>query len=335
MNLVEKIQNSIDKFSLDLKGKIVLTEAATGNYVVTSIIAAISGASVKAITRKSKFGSIKEVFKQTYDLAKLFNVEENIQIIRSYSEVDLSTVDILTNTGFNRPINLKLIEKLSAKCVIPLMWEPWEYREGEIDIEACVKKGIKVYGTNESDSRLGTMLYIGYIILHFLLENKFTPFSSKILIIGDKHFGGAIANILGQNKYVYSWISNYTGSIDATKFDIIIFAEHQNKILLLGEEGYINNREIKFSTLLIHIAGNVDYSGLSCQKIPKNPAKYGYMSFTSDYIDNMAVIDLHTAGLKVAEGMIKANKLNFKKIDYRDFMITNYPALAFEDEKYW
>ena len=52
------------------------------------------------------------------------------------------------------------------------------------------------------------------------------------------------------------------------------------------------------------------------------------MSFTADYIDSKAIIDLHTAGLKVAEGMLKANEMNLHRIEYKNFMESNYPALA-------
>ena len=59
------------------------------------------------------------------------------------------------------------------------------------------------------------------------------------------------------------------------------------------------------------------------------------MSFTTDYIDNRAVIDLHTAGLKVVEGMLKANELALDSEDYKIFMEDNYPALSFNEKKYW
>ena len=59
------------------------------------------------------------------------------------------------------------------------------------------------------------------------------------------------------------------------------------------------------------------------------------MSFTTDFIDNTAIIDLHTAGLKVAEGMLKANNLKLKPHDYKKYLEENYPALAFDDHKYW
>ena len=160
----DKILNSLEKFNLNLKGKNVLTEAATGNYVVTPIIAALAGANVYAFTKNSKYGTIKEVKKQTIELTKKFGIENKIKIITNLNNVDLKDIDILTNTGFLRPVNKELINKLSSKCVIPLMWEPWEFRNEDLDLEECYNKGIKVYGTDESDNRLKTIDYTIYLI---------------------------------------------------------------------------------------------------------------------------------------------------------------------------
>ena len=59
------------------------------------------------------------------------------------------------------------------------------------------------------------------------------------------------------------------------------------------------------------------------------------MSIRADFIDPQAVFDLHTAGLKVAEGMLKANEMGLKGKDYKEFMEKNYPALAFEEPRWW
>ena len=141
VDLVSNIKKSISKFNLNLDGKVILTEAATGNYVVTPIIAAVSGAKkVYALAKDSKYGSIDEIKEQTYNLAKYFNIENKIEVISSLDCIDLQTVDILTNTGFLRPIDENIIDKLKTECVIPLMWETWEFRNSDLDIEACVKK---------------------------------------------------------------------------------------------------------------------------------------------------------------------------------------------------
>jgi hypothetical protein len=334
--MVSKIKKSIEKFKLNLTGKIVLTEAASGNYVVTPIVAALAGARVIAIAKESRFATIEEVKKQTYNLAKKFNLENSISIVVDKSSIDYQEIDILTNTGFVRPINKEMIDKLSNKCVIPLMWEPWEYREADLDLDYCNKKGIKVYGTNESDSRLQTMKYIGFTVLNFLLENKMSPFSSKVLVLGNEHFVNPIIDVLSLNGYIFEYKNNYNEKISVNEYTAIVIAEHENNSLLIGNnEAFINTNQLDKNQYLIHICGNVDFTDLICKSNTKNPATFGYMSFTTDYIDNQAVIDLHTAGLKVAEGMLKANELGLSAKNYKKYMENNYPSLSFENEKYW
>lgn len=333
--MIEKIKKSIKKFNLDLTNKSVLTEAASGNYVVTPIIAALAGAKVIAVTKASKYGTIEEIKEQTYSLAKEFNIEKMIKIVENKEEIDFKEFDIVTNTGFVRPINKKIIDKLSSNCVIPLMWEPWEFRKEDLDLDACSKKGIKVYGTNESDSRLQTMKYIGFCVLDFLLKNKMTSFSTKLLILGNKLFAQPIIDVVDKLNYEFTYINKYNEKIDVSTYQAIIFVENEINTELLGVDGYILKTDINPNHYLIHICGNVDFNNLDCKVNTKSPANFGYMSFTTDYIDNQAVIDLHTAGLKVAEGMLKANKLNLIKDKYKVFMENNYPALAFVNEKYW
>ncbi len=336
MRLEKKIIDAIKKFNLNLKGINVLTEAATGNYVVTPVIAAVAGANVFAFTKDSKYGDTDEVNFQTINLSKSLIVEKQIKIITNFDEVDLSQINILTNTGFLRPINKSLIDKLNKNCVIPLMWEPWEFRPEEIDIEACYEKGIKVYGTNEADSRLKTMYYLGYIVLYFLLSEKRSPFSSKVVLLADDKFGNPIANVLRQNQYEFEWISDYkSGKKFSSDFDVIICAEHSNNECLIGNDGFITTELINHDTLIIHISGFVAITDICCKKIPENPSKFGKMSFTADFVDSTAVIDLHTAGLKVAEGMLYAKGLGLEGINFKHFLEANYSALAFGDPKFW
>ena len=335
--LKKKVTTSLGKFNLDLRDKIVLTEAATGNYVVTPVIAALSGAKVFAFTRGSKHGTVDVVKDQTYRLAEKSNIQDKIIIITNLEEAPLNKIDVLTNVGFLRPIDAFLIDSLSQNCVIPLMWEPWELRQEELDLEACQKRGIKVYGTNEDDDRLQTMSYLGYIVLYFLLDRKLSPFSSRLLLLGGNKFVSPVMSILSLNKYQYDWISDYKKDIDVSLYDAIIIAEHENRQLLIGEHqsAFINSGRIAPGVFVLHIAGNVNFETLKADCLPAKPASFGHMSYTTDYIDSMAVVDLHTAGLKVAEGMLKANALKLKKEEYKNFMERHYPALAFANPKYW
>lgn len=335
--MLNKIKNSLKKFDLNLQDLNVLTEAASGNYVITPIIAALAGANVTAITKDSAYATVDEVKKQTMALAKECNVEDKITILSNKRDLDYGVFDIVTNTGFVRPIDKSVIEQLSEHCVIPLMWEPWEYRADEIDLEACIRKGIKVYGTDESDIRLKTMSYIGYIILFFLLKNHYTPFSANILIIGNDHFVNPTIDILNNNKYNVERYIDYDQRLDVSKYNVIILLENQDKRLLIGDspDALIQKEDISSAQYVLHICGNVDFDRAKFLHDPDKPKPFGYMSYTTDFIDNNAVIDLHTAGLKVAEGMLKANKMKISGKEYKKFMLDFYPALAFDEERCW
>ncbi|MDD3443313.1 MAG: hypothetical protein PHW89_08615 [Sulfurimonas denitrificans] len=330
------IKKSIAKFNLDLSQKTILTEAAMGNYVVTPIIAALAGAKkVYAFTKDSKYGLVEDVKKQTNDLLRYLNIEHNVEIITDLNNVNLDEIDILTNTGFLRPINSKIINQLNKKCVIPLMWETWEYRKEDLNLDACLANGIKVYGTNEDDFRLKTKEYLGFMILKFLLNLNHTPISSNILILGCEHFTIYVQKILMQNGYKFTIINKYDKIIDTSVYDAIVILEHDNNKLLIGDNGYIKTQKIKPNVDVIHICGSVDFTNASFNYVPKNPAPFGYMSYTVDNVGSNVIIDLHTAGLKVALGMIEANELKLKKSEYKNYMQNNYPAMSFQDEKYW
>ncbi len=113
--MINKIHKSIKKFNLSLKDKNVLTEAANGNYIVTPIIAALTGAKVTAIAKNSKFGTIKKIKSQILNYTRKLNLKKRIKIVTKKEKINLSKFDIVTNTGHVRPINKQMIKKLKKK----------------------------------------------------------------------------------------------------------------------------------------------------------------------------------------------------------------------------
>ncbi len=332
------IENAIKKFNVNLSDRRVLTEAATGNYVCTPVLAALAGAEVFAYAKESKYGTVDEINEQIFRVSSKLGITTNINIITDLELFDLSTIDVLTNTGFLRPISKTIINRLKSTCVIPLMWEPWEFREDELDIVACLERGIKVYGTNESDPRLQTMDYIGFIALYFLLKEKRTPNSTSTLIVGCEKFNRAINKVLKANGYnTTSVLTKEYSALNIEIFDSIIIAEYERPTIIVSDDdnALIKSSELNDNHLIIHIAGNVNLENVNCRFYPEKPAPFRYMSYTTDFIDPAAVVDLHCAGLKVAEGMVVANEKKLSSEMYKFFMESKYPALAFDDKRYW
>ena len=63
--LIDKLVKQVQSLNLNLTGKTVLTEAASGAYVVTPLIAAIAGAKVFAYSRTTGSGTADDIFSIT------------------------------------------------------------------------------------------------------------------------------------------------------------------------------------------------------------------------------------------------------------------------------
>ncbi len=104
--LKNKLVNQIGALNLDLHGKIVLTEAATGAYVVTPVLAALAGAEVYAFTRTTRYGTAEEVVQATRELMRQFGEAElQIHFIETLTPEIIAKADVITNSGHLRPLN--------------------------------------------------------------------------------------------------------------------------------------------------------------------------------------------------------------------------------------
>ncbi|MHC4725077.1 MAG: hypothetical protein ACYS9V_12665 [Planctomycetota bacterium] len=324
MNLrrVRKIINqSISNFDLNLSGLTILTEAATGYYILTPIIAALAQADyVLALTRDSKYGQAADIRKDTMKLAHNWDVHDKIQVIYDREDKRIGNADIITNLGFVRPIDSDFLSRLKKSAVIPLMWETWEYRSEDIDIEECRRLQIPVLGTNEHHPDLRIFEYIGHIALKLLFEAEIEILNSRIALLGKGEFADHVKNTLKaahadvhpifQENGKNSNIEKANNILKQT--DALIVVEHHERKQLIGAEGFITPKEIsqlnKYITI-IHICGNVDQDSLIRNGVrcwPRNFAPAGHMSVTTDYIGPAPLIKLHTAGLKVGESLARA-----------------------------
>jgi hypothetical protein len=324
MNLqrVKKIINqSISNFDLNLSGLTILTEAATGYYILTPIIAALAQADyVLALTRDSKYGKATDIREDTMELARNWNVDGNIQVIYDRNDKRIGNADIVTNLGFVRPIDSNFLRKLKKSAVIPLMWETWEYRTEDIDLQECRRLQIPVLGTNEHHPDLRIFDYIGYIALKLLFEAEIEILRTKIAILGKGEFADQVYKTLKTAHADVHFIlqeNDKNSNIEKAKnilkeADALIVVEHRERKQLIGEEGFITPKEISQLNEyinIIHICGNVDQDSLIRNEIrcwPKNFAPAGHMSVATDYIGPTPLIRLHTAGLKVGESLARA-----------------------------
>jgi hypothetical protein len=301
---------------LNLKGLTVLTEAASGYYQFTPIIAGMAGAeNVLALTRDSRFGKAENIRNQTLQTANDWNIANKINVLFNRNDDQIESADIVTNLGFVRPLDRPFLKRLKKTVVIPLMWETWEFRSEDIDLEECRKIGIPVLGTNEHHPNLRTFEYVGCIAIKLLMEVGIEVFRSKIVVLGEGEFCEHTVRTLRALKARVTSLSGISEDGDSRKkairalgsADALVVVDHNSKQQLIGSGGRFRAREISAANpalTVIHISGIVDQASLMKKGIqcwPKYFAPPGYMSVGTDYVGPAPLVSLHTAGLKIGE----------------------------------
>jgi hypothetical protein len=319
------IRNAIENLDLDLTGLTVLTEAASGAFRVTSVIAAMANARrVVAIGRDSRWGSFGAVKEEIQLLSREADLEDRIDVIDGSAKEAGQCLgfDLITNLGFVRPITAEIIQKMPRHGAISLMWEPWEFRDGDIDLVACRDYQIPIIGTNEGHPAIATMDFLGLLAVKLLLEVGFEIKGLRTMVIGTDPFGKACCRAiekLGGETNQMSPRRNWTDRDNDLSVDAIVVAEHRWKGEILGPSterlfGSMLERKIP----IIHICGGLDSRYLEKKGCPQHPpsnVEPGYMVTTTAHVGEKPVVDLHAGGLKAGSIVVNQRKRGMSVTD--------------------
>lgn len=332
MNQHHKIQKIINNLDLDLSGLTVLTELASEPYLYNIKLSIMAGAKVICVGKDSSFGDFQTI---KVRLNKYLSKQEleKIEIFKNSCPEDLlGSVDIVTNSGFLRPINKRVIEKLKRTSVIALMWEVWEFRYNDLDLKCCQENNIPVIGTNENFHKLKMYGYNIFILLKLLFELGLEIYKNKLAIIGSGPSCEPVIQTLKKLDCNFFWVSNKSEEdtycayknieklLDLDHLDAIIFIEHSSPKELVGLKSKISFEDLKqsFPDLKVgHICGNIDFDNLkqsSLNYYPKMIMPFGHMSYQAYHLGVQPVIELFAAGLKVGEIAARA-RLNGATIE--------------------
>jgi len=314
------IRELIGRLHLSLEGRRVLTEGATGSYVAPPVIAAAAGAQVVAFTRATRFGSVEEVRRQTGRLAEALAVQEKIEVVDQLTESVLSSADIVTNSGHLRPLDARRIACLKPGAVIPLMYEGWEFRSEDLDLDACRQRGIAVAGTNEQHPDLRVFDYLGMLAICGLIQSRIPVSFARLLLVCDNPFASYIAQTLAACEaevYVLEGTSlarlgnprcrvvNAPGEYDA-----VIVADTPGERPVLGRKGAAKYavEQLGIFRAMVQVWGDVDRPALGevlCW--PPVPPAPGHMGVQLSDLGPEPIVRLQAGGLKVGEVLCKRN----------------------------
>jgi hypothetical protein len=308
------IRRQVSFLELNLTGITVLTEAASGPYVVTPIIASLAGAArVIALTRDSFHATAAAVTAQTRALETLCGVTVPAEIYTERSLHLFAEADIVTNLGFVRPLDRTAIVALKPTAVVPLMCEPWEVRAADVDLEACRLGRIAAAGTNEDFDGLDVFAYSGPLCAKMLFDVQVEVHKSRILVVGSDRFGAVIARYLAASG-ARAELRTSLRDVDPDALaglDAVVVADYTRSDTIIGREGDMSCDAFAAhaaGAAVVQFAGLIDVTDLARHGLTVSPGlelPAHRMARTLAYLGPGPVVDLHAAGLKVGELLLK------------------------------
>ena len=311
--LVYLMRDAISRCQLDLSGRTIRTEAATGAYAVTPVIAAIAGAKkVFAVTKTTRHGTVEQVRAETKSLARIAGVEDKIEIITGKTREVVAQTDIVTNSGHVRPIDAETINWMKPSAVVSLMYEAWEFRDTDVDLDACRRRGIAVAGTNERHPAIDVFSFLGVMAIKLLTDAGVAVYRSRILLLCDNPFlpflKAGLAAAEADVRCVSTRIELESTRNFANPYDVILVALTPRPAPVVGTETSLLSAqeiaELYPTAVVAQFWGDIDRKSLTARQIPHwpiDPVPSGHMGILPASIGPEPIVRLQAGGLKVGE----------------------------------
>ena len=302
--LVYLMQEAVRRCELDLRGVTVLTEAATGAYVVTPVLAAMAGADVYAVTRTTRYGTVEEVQEATERLAALAGVARGVHVLTAKSLEVVREADIVTNSGHLRPIDGEVVRWMKPTAVVPLMYETWEFRSADVDRAACETRGIPIAGTNERHAAIDVFSFLGVMAVKLLLEAGVGVYRGSILLLCDNDFCPFIQRGLENCGARVEVCGSVSGLCERGRHDAILVAANpqDHPPLSAGEATWIAHQWP--GAVVAQFWGDIDRSSFAAAGVPVWPPEApppGHMGVLPSAVGPEPIVRLQAGGLKVGE----------------------------------
>ncbi|MCI0486189.1 MAG: hypothetical protein L0229_06265 [Blastocatellia bacterium] len=310
--MVELMEAAISRCELDLRGMTVLTEAASGAYSVTPVLAAMAGArSVFALAVPSRYGTPEQVREQTLKLAETAKVAEGIEIVTAKTSAIVAQSDIITNSGHVRPIDAEMVGWMKSTAVVPLMYEAWEFRPGDVDIAACRQRGITVAGTNERHPAIDVFSFLGVMAVKQLMDAGVAVYRSRILLLCDNSFGPFIKRGMEGCGATVDTVESLQRPDKDARYDAILIALRPQVVPVLSAEDAAFIAGHWPGAVVVQFWGDINRTAMMKAGVPvwpmESPAP-GHMGILPSAVGPEPIIRLQAGGLKVGEILCRESR---------------------------
>lgn len=184
------VTEAVEKYKLDLDGLTIFTEAASGSFLATPVIAAKAGADVVfAIGNDSAHGTFASVAANITELTKEMGLPSIIFTVNKQYVMD---ADIVTNTGWVRPIDEEVIGWMKESAVIAMMMEEWEWRPEDVDVGAAKARDIPLVPVDETYIHP----YDAELVIKMIHELGMVVRDNRFRVIGSDRFAYSVMDYI-------------------------------------------------------------------------------------------------------------------------------------------
>lgn len=300
------IRSLVSHLNLDLSNKVVVTELATNAYFDAALIPLFAGAKrvIFVINTESSESQV-HLIKTLHAIIEQNSIKSDVVIREKYLlPGDIIDANIICNTGALRPLDYRILQYIDPRnAVIQLMYDVWEMRDFDIDLDFCRSRGITVVGTNESTASFDVFYNVVPLMLKMCLEVS-RVYRENIFIFSNDDFGNKARMALQQlnpssliNSTDIEVLRKHTDSID-----LLILCDYKEERPLMAHDGILNFVSTNPNIKVVHLFGVVDAdfveSKLGLGLYPAYDGKNKKMSKTFSYLGSEPVIDLFAASYK-------------------------------------
>lgn len=307
------MKRAIDATALDLSGLTVLTEAATGAYATTAVLAAMAGAAqVHALARSSRYGSAAEVEAEVLELAAFARVAPRVAVVTSVEPGVARSADIVTNSGHLRPLTAELLERLPDRAVVALMFEAWELRPGDIDMGCCARRRIPVVGVNERHPAVDVFSFLGALCVKQLHDCGVAVCGNRVAILSDNDFAPWIHRGLsgmGAKAEVFT----HWNQVFSDAWDAVVLAMQPGTCAGIDAAAARHLSDVSpQGVFIVQFWGDLDRAAAAENQLsvwPVRAPRRGHMGILLSAIGPEPVIRLQAGGLRAAEIVFRGGEV--------------------------
>jgi hypothetical protein len=218
------------------------------------------------------------------------------------------------------------MKHVTVGAIVSLMYEGWEFRAEDLDLDYIKARGIRVAATNERHPEVDVFSYLGELAVRQIHLAGLSLARNRFVLYCNNPFGPYLARTLGAlctelivvddnddpTPYADSRIT-WAGNLEQLKDQLprtdiagIVLAAYPFDQEWIGIDGMIHPQYISDNfpgAVLLRFAGHVDEASLSRHGIEYYPSSVpiGHMGSLLSELGPDPVIRLQAGGLKAAE----------------------------------